>query len=648
MSFIKFDKTQLVNLEYSLSRELLRSNRAGSYACTTIIGCNTRKYHGLLNVPQPAIDGDNHVLLSSFDETIIQHGTEFNLGIHKFKGDVFMPKGHKYVTDFETDPIPVITYRVGGVVLKKERLFSSREDLIMFRYTLVDAHSPTMLKFRPFLAFRNQHFLSKANHFVDKKYQIIENGIKVRMYQGYSYLHMQFSKPVEYTHVPDWYYNFEYIREKERGYEFLEDLYTPGYFEIPIKKGESIIFSASLNPISVSTLKKAFNDEIKKRIPRDSFENCLTNAAQQFIVRRGKRTDIIAGFPWFGRWGRDTFIALPGLTLVLDDVQTFKSVINTILHDLQGPFFPNFGTGDNLAYNSIDAPLWFFWSLQQYAIHTNRKQQVWKEYGNKMKTILEGFRNGNMFNLQMQDNGLIYASETGTALTWMDVIVEGIPVTQRPGMPVEINALWYNAIMFSLEMSRIAGDKQFINEWHDISAKIPFSFIDTFWDEKRGYLADYVDGSYKNFDVRPNMVFATSLPYTPLNEEKRKKILDVVRSELLTPRGLRTLSPSHPDYQGVYYGDQATRDRIYHNGSVFPWLLGHFVEGYLKIHGKSGVGFVKTLYNGFEEVMQDYGIGTISELYDGDPPHKPGGAISQAWSVAELLRIGKMLKKYET
>jgi predicted glycogen debranching enzyme len=647
MSYIKFDKAQLVNLEYSLSRELLRSNRAGSYGCTTIIGCNTRRYHGLLIAPQPAIDNDDHVLLSAMDETVIQHGTEFNLAIHKFNGDVFVPKGHKYITDFEADPIPVITYKVGGVVLKKERLFLSLNDRILIKYTLVDAHSPTRLRLRPFLAFRNHHQLSKANNWVDKKYHHIENGVKVRMYQGYSYVHMQFSKQVEYTHVPDWYYNFEYIHEKERGYEYLEDLFTPGFFETSIRKGESIIFSAGLNDIRAVSLKRLYNSEIKKRIPCDSFEKCLINAAQQFIVKRGKRTEIIAGFPWFGRWGRDTFIAAPGLTLALDDTATFKAILNTIVHEQQGIFFPNYGVGDEANFTSIDAPLWFFWALQQYTIQTNRKQYVWNTYGHRMKTILSGYRHGNMFNLGMHENGLIHAGETGKALTWMDAVVEGKPVTPRAGMPVEVNALWYNALMFSLELARLSGEKSFIDEWQAVASMIPSSFIETFWDDSRGYLADYVDGSYRNFDVRPNMVFATSLPYTPLNEEKRKKILDVVQKELLTPRGLRTLSPKHPDFQGVYYGDQAIRDRIYHNGVVFPWLLGAFIEGYLKIYGKAGLGFVKTLYFGFEEVMHEHGIGTVSELYDGDPPHKAGGAISQAWSVAELLRIGKMIKKYE-
>jgi len=602
----------------------------------------------LLIAPQPAIDNDDHVLLSALDETVIQHGTEFNLAIHKFSGDVFVPKGHKYITDFEADPIPVITYKVGGVVLQKERLFLSLDDRILIKYTLVDAHSPTRLRLRPFLAFRSHHRLSKANNWVDKKYHHIENGIKVRMYQGYSYVHMQFSRQVEYTHVPDWYYNFEYMQEKERGYDYLEDLYTPGFFETSIRKGESIIFSAGLNDIRAASLKKLYNIEIKKRIPRDSFENCLINAAQQFIVKRGKHTEIIAGFPWFGRWGRDTFVASPGLTLALDDTATFKAILNTIVHEQQGIFFPNYGVGDEANFNSIDAPLWFFWTLQQYAIQTNRKQYVWNTYGHRMRAILSGYRYGNMFNLGMRENGLIYAGETGKALTWMDAIVEGKPVTPRAGMPVEVNALWYNAIMFSLELARLSGDKDFIDEWQAVASMIPSSFIETFWDESRGYLADYVDGSYRNFDVRPNMVFATSLPYTPLNEEKRKKILDVVQKELLTPRGLRTLSPKHPDFQGVYCGDQAMRDRIYHNGAVFPWLLGAFIEGYLKIYGKTGLGFVKTLYSGFEEVMHEHGIGTVSELYDGDPPHKAGGAISQAWSVAELLRIGKMIKKYET
>jgi predicted glycogen debranching enzyme len=593
------------------------------------------------------IDEDNHVLLSSLDETVIQHEAEFNLAIHKFKGENYSPKGHKYIRDFDAEPIPKITYRVGGVVLTKESLFTSKDDRMMIRYTLVDAHSPTRLRFRPFAAFRNIHFLTRANYDADRKYLPIEKGIKIRLYQGYSYLHLQFSKQVDYVHVPDWYYDFEYIREKESGYEYLEDLYTPGYFETSIEKGESIVFSAGLDEANVPSLKRSFNLEISRRIPRDNFEHCLINSAQQFIVSRSGKNEVIAGFPWFGRWGRDTFIALPGLTLTQNDTKLFKAVIDTMAQQLRGPLFPNFGQGHEQAFNSVDASLWFLWSLQQYAAHTGNHRKVWDEYGRKMKAILNGYRTGSMYNIKMQENGLIYAGVPGLAITWMDAIIGGKPVNARIGLTVEVNALWYNAVMFALELARLAGDNEFISEWEPVAARIPDSFKQVFYDEKKGYLADYVDDETKDFSVRPNMIFATSLPYSPIEEEIRKKVLDIVEKELLTPRGLRTLSPKDPDYKGIYFGDQTARDLAYHNGAVFPWLFGHFAEGYLKLHGKSGLSKVRNIYNSFEDEMVENGIGTIAEVYDGDPPHKPGGAISQAWSVAELLRVGQMIKKLE-
>jgi predicted glycogen debranching enzyme len=358
MSYIKFDKKQLVNLEYSLSRELIRSNRAGAYASITLVGCHTRKYHGLLVVPQPALDDDNHVLLSNFDETIIQHEAEFNLGIHKYPGGVYFPRGHKYIHDFPMDPIPYTIFHVGGVVFKRERIFTQVADRFLIRYTLVDAHSPTRLRFKPFLAFRNVHRLSKANINVNNKYEKVPNGIRMRLYTGYSHLYMQFSKEVEYTHVPDWNYNIEYQQEMERGYDYQEDLFVPGFFEVDIKKGESIVFCAGTTEIEPPAIKRAFNAEINKRIPRDSFENCLINSAQQFIVKKGNRTDVIAGFPWFGRWGRDTFIALPGLTLVQGEEKLFRDVIDTMIRDMKGPLFPNFGIKNKKAYNSADASLY--------------------------------------------------------------------------------------------------------------------------------------------------------------------------------------------------------------------------------------------------------------------------------------------------
>ena len=647
MSYIEFDKNQLINLEYSLSRELIRSNRAGAYASKTIIGCNTRKYHGLLVVPQPGIDHENHVLLSNLDETVIQRGAEFNLGIHQFPGGVYHPKGHRYMRDFGTDPIPFAVYRVGGVVLKREMLFLQNNDRILLKYTLLEAHSPTRIRLKPFLAYRNVHHLSRANMNIQDKYERIDHGIRMRLYPGYSMIYMQISKPAEYTHVPEWYYNIEYQEEMRRGYNYQEDLFVPGFFEFPLRKNESVIFSAGTKQAHPQSLKRSFSTEVKRRIPRDNYENCLINSAQQFIVKKGKKTEIIAGYPWFGRWGRDTFISMPGLTLVLGDLKTGKAVIDTMISDLRGPLFPNIGSGQESAYNSVDAPLWFFWALQQYAEFSDGHDKIWKSYGRKMKLVLEGFRKGTEFGIKMQDNGLLYAGQAGYALTWMDAVVNGKPVTPRQGLAVEINALWYNAIRFSLEVAEKAGDSKFVKQWNAIAEAIPQAFQQTFWDKEKQYLADYVDDNKPCWCVRPNQIFAVSLPYSPVNEEMQQAVVEKVRQELLTPRGLRTLSPKNPNYKGIYEGDQKQRDAAYHQGTVWPWLLGHFAEAYLKIHGPQGIALIEQYYHGFEEVMTEAGIGTISEIYHGDPPHQAVGAISQAWSVAELLRMKHLIDKYK-
>jgi predicted glycogen debranching enzyme len=457
---------------------------------------------------------------------------------------------------------------------------------------------------------------------------------------------MQFSKKVEYHHAPEWYYKIEYQQEMERGYDYQEDLMVPGFFEAEIKKGESIVFCAGTSEVNPAGIKRSFTAEIKRRTPRDNFENCLINSAQQFIIKRDGKTWVVAGFPWFGRWGRDTFIALPGLTLVNDDPRNCKAVIDSMIADLKGPLFPNIGQGNDSAYNSVDAPLWFFWTLQQYADYTKDKKSVWDTYGKKMRMILNGYRIGTDFDIHMMDNGLIWAGKQGYALTWMDAVVDGKAVTPRIGIPVEINALWYNAIRFSLELAESAGDADFIAKWENIAEMIPQSFMQTFWDKSKGYLADFVGVDGPDWSVRPNQVIAASLPYRAIDEEACMGVIDVVQRELLTPRGLRTLSPKNIKYKGIYKGSQAERDSAYHQGTVWPWLFGHFAEAYLRIHGKGGVGYIQGIYDGFEEVMTEAGIGSISEVYDGDPPHLPGGTISQAWSVSELLRTNALLKKY--
>jgi predicted glycogen debranching enzyme len=635
-------------LEYSLNKEVLRSNRAGSYACTTIIGCNTRKYHGLLICPVEKFGGDNYVFLSSLDESIIQYDNQFNLGIHKYPGDNYEPKGHKYMYDFDADLTSTTDYLVGGVVLKKEILLVDQEEQVLIRYTLVESHSPTKLRLKPFLAFRNHHQLSKANMSANTKVVKVQNGVKSKMYAGFPSLYMQFSKDVEFIQVPDWYYNIEYTEEQYRGYDFQEDLYVPGYFETSIKKGESIIFSGALKEQSPVSFKRKFTAVLSKKIVRANFKDCLINAAHQFIVRKENKTEIIAGFPWFGAWGRDTFIALPGLTLTIDDAATFEAVVDTMVNRMKGGLFPNMGGDKNPAFNSVDAPLWFFWSLQQYSEYTNLPEKVWKKYEKPMKSILSGYKDGQAFNIQMHNNGLIYAGAEGKALTWMDAVYNGIPVTPRRGYDVEINALWYNAICFTLELAEKANDKKFIATWKDLPELIKKSFIEVFWDEEKNYLADYVNGANKDWSVRPNMVIAASLDYSPLTQEMKKAIVDIACSELITPRGLRTLSPKNIDYKGAYEGDQETRDKAYHQGTVWPWLLEPYSRAYLQLYKNAGVAHIKEILYGFEEEMMNHGIGSVSEIYNGDPPHQAKGTLSQAWSVSALLQMFKMIETYNS
>ena len=643
MSYIHFDKTRLINLQYSLSKELLRTNRAGSYASSTIVNTNTRKYHGLLIVPQPLIDDKNHVLLSTLDETIIANDSEFHISARMFPGGVIAPKGHKYIRDFESEPNPRIVYRLGQIVFVKEFIFSKNEDRIFVRYTLEDAQTDVVFKLSPFLAYRNTDSLSVSNTWVDTRYKEIKNGISWQMYQGYSRIFMQFSKKPKYTHVPDWHHNIEYVREQERGYPFTEDLYVPGYFEVEMKKGDSVVVSVGLKEETPSYFKRQFNAEIKKRTPRDSFEHCLINAAEEFIVKQDKKTLVIAGYPWFGRWGRDTFISLPGLTLTRKDERSFKEVMKTMLTELKDGLFPNVGHGKDAAYNSVDSSLWFFWALHQYGVMTGKKEAIWNEYGKYIKRIFNAFEKGTTHNIKMHDNGLIWAGEKGKALTWMDTVIHGKPTTPRMGYTVEVNALWYDALVYSVELAQLAGDNAFVNKWKKWPEIVKKSFNELFWIKEAGYLADYVDEDHKDMAVRPNQIFAAALPNSPIDKSKQIMVIEKVKSELLTPRGLRTLSPKNPHYKGRYFGDQATRDAAYHQGIAWPWLLGSFAEAYLNVYGDKGKDFVRSLYQGFEDEMTEAGIGTISEVYDGDPPHTAGGAISQAWSVAELLRIKWML-----
>ncbi|MDH8701815.1 putative glycogen debranching enzyme [Dysgonomonadaceae bacterium PH5-43] len=645
MGYLKFDKNLLINLEESLNREILRTNRGGAYHSTTIVDCNIRKYHGLLVCPVPNLDSDNHVLLSSLDETVIQHGAEFNLGIHQYPNKHFSPSGHKYVRQFEFEKVSRTTYRVGGVILSKEKVFSAFENRILIKYTLEDAHSPTILRLKPFLAFRNVNELTYKNSVANQNYTIIENGIKTSMYEGYPELHMQFSKDVNFVFAPDWYKDIEYSKEQERGFHFKEDLYVPGYFEMEIKKGESIYFSGGDTFIEPAFIENQYAIESETRVPRIDFYNCLKNSAQQFYFRPTEQDAyLLAGYPWFKVRARDLFLAMPGCTLSIDDPVRFEKIMDTAVSALRN--FMKDGALDKVI-QEIDLPdisLWAIWSLQQYAKYTS-KERCLEKYGDIIFEIVEYLKGNNHPNLKLDGNGLVYSEGKDKPLTWMNSVVDGKPIVPRSGYIVEFNALWYNMLKFAEDLSLLIGKETYANELNEISSKTEIAFVETFVNG-HGYLYDYVDGSYVDWSVRPNMLFATSLDYSPLSKSQKRTVLNIVTRELLTPKGIRSLSPNSEGYRPYYTGPQRERDLAYHQGTVWPWLLGAYLESYLKLYQYSGVSFVERMLIGLEEEMNTHCISTLSEVFDANPPFQVRGAISFSMSVAAVLRILKLLESY--
>lgn len=646
MGYLRFEKALMTNLEESLSRELLRTNRSGAYSCSTIVDCNTRKYHGLLVVPVPELDDDNHVLLSSLDATVIQHGAEFNLGLHKYNGDNYNPKGHEYIREFDCDKVPTTLYRVGGVLLKKEVVFQHYEDRILIRYTLVDAHSDTKLRFKPFLAFRSVRQFTHENSVASRDYSNVENGISTCMYAGYPDLYMQFSKDNKFVFQPDWYHNVEYPKEQERGYASNEDLYVPGYFEMDIKKGESIVFAASTSASNTSELKDLFDKEVNERSPRDNFFHCLVNAAHQFHNRASNDDRyILAGYPWFKCRARDTFIALPGLTLSIEEQDYFELVMKTAERGLR-----EFMEGKPLSVKiyEMDQPdvlLWAVWAIQQYDKHVG-SEKCFQMYGALLKDIVYYIIDGKHPNLILKENGLLYSDGHDKAITWMNSTANGKPVVPRTGYIVEFNALWYNALCFCASIATTGGDLEAASRLEKMADLCMHSFVDTFLNEY-GYLFDYVDGSNVDWSVRPNMIFAVALEYSPLNRAQKKSVLDMCTRELLTPKGLRSLSPKSGGYNPMYVGPQTQRDYAYHQGTAWPWLGGFYMEACLRLYKRTRLSFIERQMVGYEDEMVRHCIGTIPELFDGNPPFNGRGAISFAINVAEILRTLEFLEKYK-
>lgn len=647
MSYLKFDKNLLINLEQSLRLEVLRTNQSGAYHCTTIVGANTRKQHGLLVIPVPEIDDNSHVLLSSLDETVIQHGAPFNLGLHRYSGGVYSPNGHKYIREYDCERVPTHTFRVGGVILKREKIFITNENRILIRYTLVDAHSKTTLQFRPFLAFRDANDLCVENQVASRDYKEVSNGISTCMYEGYPELFMQVNHKPKFVFDPHWYKGIEYIKDQERGIPYTEDLYVPGYFEVDMKKGDTIIFSAGVSEVNTRQLTKMYEDEIKTRTPRTSFYNCLKNSAKQFYMTNADGHYMLAGYPWFKVRARDEFIALPGCTLSNHHRPDFEAIMDTA----KEAFTRWMETGEPDKHlqgiDLPDVPLWAAWAIQRYS-HDTDVPTARERYGELVAQLIDFIIDGKHPNLQVDDNGLVRTDGTRQPMSWMDSArPDGTPLIPRTGYLVEFNALWYNALMFLLQM--YADDKQMqsrVERWQKIGDAYAESFAPTFLNDY-GYLYDYVNGSYTDLSVRPNMVIAVGVDHTPLDRRQRKRILDFITRELLTPKGLRTLSPNSYGYNPWYVGNPEQREKAYYSGSARPWLMGFYCHAYVKVFGIGGLSFVNRMMIGFEDEMSQGAIGTLSELYDGNPPFIGRGAVSFAANVGEILRVLRLLKNLD-
>lgn len=641
MSFLKFNKEELVNLSYSLKREILLANKTGAYCNTSIVTCNTRRYHGLLAVMLDRFGGDKFLLLSSLDESLVVDGKQFNLGIHCY-GGIYEPRGHKYVVDYSSDPVPNITYKVGQIVLRKSIVLQPDFDRVMLKYELLESPTAVTLRLKPFLAFRNIHDLTVENSAADTSYTEVDRGVAFCMYPQFPSLNLQLSeKGARWESSPCWNKAVSYSDEYRRGFDCREDLFTPGQFSLTLKPGAETVFSASIREEKASEIKKSYAKAAATFKPITSNREQLVRCADLLISDHNNRKKINAGFSWmYTGLLRETLQALPGLALCgLRDAKVFEEILDNLISDEQERLFHK--------TTQVEAPLYMASILQIYIDWFGADAgKVWGKYGSTVKGIIESYLPGVRSEVSMHPNGLLWAQMDGVALSWMNAYINGRAVTERAGYQVETNAFWYNTIRFALEMEERFGGKngKFIRTWTPIAETIRANYQKTFYYERGGYLADYVDNGGQNTDIRPNQIYALWVKYSPVDEELAPGILKVIDSELLTARGLRTLSPRDERYKGVYDGTQLSRDLAYHQGSTRPFLLEPYVEVCFRVKGPSFWKRAQWLSEGFYEDLLKHGVGAFSELYDGDPPHEPHGAISSALSTAALLAVDYMLE----
>lgn len=647
---VLFKREECVNTETATRKEWLDTNGIGGYASSTILNCHTRKYHGLLVASLKEPRG-RFVLLSKVESSLVHGDLEFNLSTNKYPG-VYHPTGHQFVEEFEQELFPSVTYTIGDALIKKTIMMVHGQNTVLVCYELLEGKVKPMLRLRPILAYRDIHSLTSENMFLHPKSYPERNGRKIQPYDGMPPLYVGTNRTSDFHPGPKWLRNMEYLEERNRGFDYQEDLFCPGMFETLLQKGKPVIFAASTAPLG--NLERARKKEVQRR--EAAFDACkdrskavrwLKYYSDQFLIRNASDfASVIAGYHWFGEWGRDTMISLPGLTFHAGRKEFGEEVLAAYAKLEQNGLLPNYldQRSDHLAYNSVDASLWFFWAVQEYLKAKGSKAFVMDRLYPALRSIVAAHLNGQVPLCVIGPDGLLYAGNEDTQLTWMDAQAYGRPVTPRHGAAVEINALWYNALRFFLELA--PEDEDLADRANQAANVLADNFVPLFWNSEDNCLSDVINEHGQDHCIRPNQVFAVSLPYSMLSIKQMRAIISVVQTHLLTPYGLRTLSPRNPLYSPFYRGDADDRDSAYHQGMVWPWLAGHFGEALLRQaeNKKDTKAFLRKYFKPIlRSFPEDFGITSIPELYTGNPPHLPKGTIAQAWSVAEAIRLNKLL-----
>lgn len=648
---IQFKKETCGDLEGALRREWLETNGLGGFASSTIVGLNTRRYHGLLVAATKPPVG-RVVMLSKLEETLFIDGQPFDLSANRYPG-VVHPQGFRYLKQFRIDPFPVFTYDVEGIEIEKTVFMIDGENSTVIQYELRKNNhpeSPKNLRFevRPLIAFRDYHSTTHENGAINPVVEEMPGSARVTPYQGLPSLHLGHNA-VELQRTGAWYRNFEYDAERERGLDFQEDLFNPLVLRFDLRLGRQASIIASTEQRDAAKNGEYRQAEITRRknagtspALTDDFARTLAAAANQYIVSRGDQKTVIAGYHWFSDWGRDTMIALPGLTLPTGRHDVARSILRTFAKHVDQGMLPNRfpDAGETPEYNTVDATLWFFEAARAYLAYTGDLEFVRKELYTVFADIISWHVRGTRYGIKVDAGGLLASGQEGVQLTWMDAKVGDWVVTPRRGKPVEIQALWYNALCIMEDLARKFGDDAGQKRYRNMATVASWSFNRLFWNEKAGCLYDVTNGAPPDASIRPNQVFAVSLTHSMLSSDRAKSVVEKIQEHLLTPYGLRSLAPSDPQYRGRYTGGPFERDGAYHQGTVWPWLMGPFITAYLKVNGNSEAARrqASEWLSPLRDHLADGGLSHISEILDGDVPQRPCGCIAQAWSVAEILR----------